>query len=146
MAEKTNGDCYLCGVNLSKTAMKNHLLNNHNSEKDGQECCLLKIESCFDKNYWLYIDVPLEKTLSPIDSFLRKIWLECCGHLITVLQQKQPLPLLELSAGKHRKTSLGFWRVTLLLFLNVQNAEKPQIMSAEIVFMNRKILFTAMIA
>ena len=78
---KSDGDCYLCGVHLSKIATKNHLLKNHDAEKGGQECCLLKIESCFDKNYWLYIDIPLEKTLSDIDRFLRKIWLECCGHL-----------------------------------------------------------------
>jgi len=81
MADKTGGDCYLCGENLNKTAMKNHLLKNHNEEKDGKECCLLKIEGGVNKNYWLYIDVPQEKTLSAVDSFLRKIWLECCGHL-----------------------------------------------------------------
>ena len=81
MANNTNGDCYLCGENLSKTAMKNHLLKNHNEEKDGKECCLLKIEGGENKNYWLYIDVPLDKTLSAVDSFLRKIWLEYCGHL-----------------------------------------------------------------
>ena len=81
MAEKSNGDCYLCGKNLSKTAMKDHLLKNHNNEKEGQDCCLLMIEGSYNKNYRLYIDVPLEKTLKAVDSFLRKIWLECCGHL-----------------------------------------------------------------
>ena len=81
MADKLNGDCYLCGANLSKTAMRNHLLKNHGTEKDGEECCFLKIEGGYNINYWLYIDIPLGKTLSPIDGFLRKIWLECCGHL-----------------------------------------------------------------
>ncbi|MCL2244824.1 MAG: hypothetical protein FWC03_10230 [Treponema sp.] len=81
MDEKNNGDCYLCGKNLSKTAMKNHILKSHNEEKDGKECYLLKIEGVADDNYWLYIDVPLDKSLSTVDSFLRKIWLECCGHL-----------------------------------------------------------------
>ena len=61
--------------------MKNHIFKVHEGEKAGQECCLLKIEGAYDKNYWLYIDVPLEKTLQAVDAFLRKIWLECCGHL-----------------------------------------------------------------
>ena len=81
MADKSNGDCYLCGANYGKTAMKNHLLKNHDTEQGGQECRLLKIEGFYDKEYWLYVDVPVEKTLSAVDSFLRKIWLECCGHL-----------------------------------------------------------------
>lgn len=74
------GNCYLCGNELGKTAMKNHILKEH-SAKDGQECRLLKIEGAYDKNYWLYVDVPASSALSTLDSFLRKIWLECCGHM-----------------------------------------------------------------
>ena len=81
MAEKSTGNCYLCGEKFGKTAMKTHLLKNHDEKDGGQECCLLKVEGRFDNNYWLYIDAPVEKTLSTVDSFLRKIWLECCGHL-----------------------------------------------------------------
>ena len=36
------GNCYLCGNELGKTAMKNHILKEH-SAKDGQECRLLNI-------------------------------------------------------------------------------------------------------
>jgi len=81
MAAGSTGNCYLCGANLGKTAMKNHLLKVHAEDEDGQECCLLKVEVEFDKDYWLFIDVPVEKTLSAVDKFLRKIWLECCGHM-----------------------------------------------------------------
>lgn len=34
-----------------------------------------------DKDYWLYVDIPVNRTLSVLDTFLRKIWLECCGHM-----------------------------------------------------------------
>jgi len=61
--------------------MKNHILKFHGADNGGQECCLLKIEGSYLKGYWLYIDVPKEKSLSDIDSFLRRIWLECCGHM-----------------------------------------------------------------
>ena len=74
------GNCYLCGNELCKTAMKNHILKEH-SEGEGQECRLLKIEGAYDKNYWLYVDISATSTLSTLDSFLRKIWLECCGHM-----------------------------------------------------------------
>jgi len=79
--KKVTGNCYICGVELGKTAMKNHILKTHGAEKDGQVCYLIKLEGAYDKNYWLFIDIPLDKRLSDIDSFLRKIWLECCGHL-----------------------------------------------------------------
>lgn len=81
MALKTKGNCYLCGEALGRAAMKNHLLKAHGEPGGEQECYLLRIEGAEDNNYWLYIDVPVEKTLSAIDTFLRKIWLECCGHL-----------------------------------------------------------------
>ena len=81
MASGSKGNCYICGAELGKTAMKNHLLKTHNKESNGQECYLLKIEGAYNKDYWLYIDLPMEKSLSDVDNFLRKIWLECCGHL-----------------------------------------------------------------
>ncbi len=79
MANK--GNCYLCGAELGKVAMKNHILKHHNAEDGKQECRLFKVEGAYDKDYWLYVDIPVDKSLSVLDSFLRKIWLECCGHL-----------------------------------------------------------------
>lgn len=100
MASGSTGNCYLCGIELGKTAMKNHLLKEHGLKDGGQLCYLLKIEGAYDKDYWLYIDVPVEKTLSSVDSFLRKIWLECCGHMsgFTVGRQYE--------VGKSRKLSM----------------------------------------
>lgn len=81
MASTQKGNCYLCGEELGKTAMKNHLLKAHGEPAGEQECYLLRIEGAEYKDYWLYADVPAEKSLSAVDTFLRKIWLECCGHL-----------------------------------------------------------------
>lgn len=81
MASRSTGNCYICGAELGKTAMKNHILKAHGGEDDGQDCCLLKIEDAYDKDYWLFVDIPLHKSLSDIDAFLREIWLECCGHM-----------------------------------------------------------------
>lgn len=77
----TKGNCYLCGAELGKVAMLNHILKCHAGTAQGQECRLLKIEGADNKDYWLYVDIPTDNTLEALDSFLRKIWLECCGHL-----------------------------------------------------------------
>ena len=81
MASGSKGNCYLCGTTLGKTAMKNHILKVHNDLESGQKCYLLKIEGVYAKDYWIYLDVPVTATLIDVDAFLRKIWLECCGHL-----------------------------------------------------------------
>jgi hypothetical protein len=31
--------------------------------------------------YWLHLEAPVDVTLDDLDSFLRDVWLECCGHL-----------------------------------------------------------------
>ena len=75
----SQGNCFLCGKTFGKTAMKNHAIREHSA---GDEVCwLLKAESAWDKNYWLYFTVPKDAALACVDKFLRQIWLECCGHL-----------------------------------------------------------------
>ncbi len=77
----TKGVCYLCGKELGKTAMKNHLLKNHDDNSGEQKSYLLKAEGRYNKEYWIYFDVPVSSNLETVDRFLRKIWLECCGHM-----------------------------------------------------------------
>ncbi len=48
MASK--GSCYLCGAEMGKVAMKNHILKYHSGAGEGQECRLLKIEGAYDKD------------------------------------------------------------------------------------------------
>ena len=76
---QTRGNCFICGKTVGKTAIKNHILKEHN---DGNErCFLLKADGAYRKSYWLYFSVPVDATLSVVDDFLRYIWCECCGHL-----------------------------------------------------------------
>ena len=88
MTTNSSGNCYLCGAVLAKSAMKNHILKLHGDDKDGQECCLIKIEGMYNKEYWLYIDIPQKETLEDVDHFLRQIWLECCGHMSSFFKKK----------------------------------------------------------
>lgn len=80
----TKGNCYLCGATLGKVAMQKHLLECNLRMTDFptlQECRLLRIEGEDNRDYWLYIDMPANQTLAALDRFLRRIWLECCGHM-----------------------------------------------------------------
>ena len=77
---KSEGKCHVCGKTLGKTAMKNHVLKEHAANGD-EACLLLMIEGAFVKEYWLFVDIAKDKSLGSLDTFLRNIWLECCGHL-----------------------------------------------------------------
>ena len=81
MASSSRGNCYLCGGEFGKAQVKNHLIKVHDNPDGGQKCYLLKIEGAYNKDYWLYLDVPVTASLSSLDTFLRKIWLECCSHM-----------------------------------------------------------------
>jgi hypothetical protein len=79
--QKTTGNCFLCGEELPKIKMKNHILKSHLSAQNGEASMLINVESAYQKEYWLLLDIALESTLKKLDDFLRKIWLECCGHM-----------------------------------------------------------------
>jgi hypothetical protein len=49
-------------------------------EKAGQSFHLF-IQGRYAKAYWMHVAVPVEAPLSKLDQFLRRTWLECCGHL-----------------------------------------------------------------
>jgi len=79
--KSTKGICYFCGKSITKAGAKKHLMTHECTVGDKQACMLIKVESPYLKEYWLYADIPLTSTLKSLDTFLRDIWLECCGHL-----------------------------------------------------------------
>lgn len=79
--ETTKGKCYICKKEFGKTAMKNHLLKCNNLGEGRTNYFMIKAEGFYNKDYWLYLQVKDTATLADLDSFLRDIWLECCGHL-----------------------------------------------------------------
>ena len=74
------GHCYLCGEELTKTYMGRHLTSKHLIDSEGNQSRLIKVLS-LNGAYWLFLDCPVRFTLGKLDSFLRNIWLECCGHM-----------------------------------------------------------------
>jgi len=41
----------------------------------------LVVEGQYARDYWLHLQAPVYRTFGELDSVLRAIWLECCGHL-----------------------------------------------------------------
>jgi hypothetical protein len=75
----SNGNCFVCGKTAGKTAIKNHIIKDHDS--GDENCYLVRAEGMYNKDYWLLFSVPVDAALSAVDKFLRDIWCECCGHL-----------------------------------------------------------------
>ena len=89
MAQKIKGKCKFCGKEYAFGYMKKHLSTckerqNQLANENGKKQCgyfELAIYPIYGKDYWLFIEIKETATLRDIDTFLRDIWLECCGHM-----------------------------------------------------------------
>jgi hypothetical protein len=75
------GNCFICGTGLGKIKMKNHIIKDHTLPQGGEQAVFVKVEGLYDNNYWLLLDIAANAVLGDLDSFFRKIWLECCDHM-----------------------------------------------------------------
>jgi len=79
------GLCLLCKQAIDKAQMTRHvkgcLAEHDTATGQSMELFHIAIEGSFLPMYWLHVEIPGAKTLKHLDSFLRDIWLECCGHL-----------------------------------------------------------------
>ncbi len=92
MKKTTDGICKICNGVFNKTEMKKHLktcrLTSGKGKGTGQEkqekkeaYYCIAVQGNYEPDYWIYLDMPAASSLKVLDSFLRKIWLECCGHM-----------------------------------------------------------------
>lgn len=81
ISQVNKGKCYICKTEYTKAGIKKHLATCNNLGNGKKKYFLLKVEDCYKKNYWLYLQAKANITLDELDDFLRDIWLECCGHL-----------------------------------------------------------------
>jgi len=82
MAVKSEGGCSLCNQRCGKTAMSRHLLQCAASHSTGTGTAVPRVLIAAEGGpYWLHVDASVKATLDDLDAFLRKIWLECCGHM-----------------------------------------------------------------
>lgn len=86
LAETSVGRCGLCGSTVEKSRMTRHIgacLRKAGlvSDSEGIKTFHIVVEGDDRPQYWMHLQVPGEAILQDLDSFLRDIWLECCGHL-----------------------------------------------------------------
>jgi len=81
----SKGKCNLCGSTFSKSAIKQKEQNSETSSPGRSprktKIFHLVVEGRYWSDYWMHLEVPADAKLEVLDSFLRRIWLECCGHM-----------------------------------------------------------------
>ncbi|WYD81637.1 MAG: hypothetical protein V8K32_04470 [Candidatus Electrothrix gigas] len=89
--KQTRGACAFCGRQMTGNGMVKHLsacpkrkeILSAQENKPGKKEKIyhLKIQDAWLIDFWLHLEMCGSATLQELDSYLRSIWLECCGHL-----------------------------------------------------------------
>jgi len=89
--KQSKGTCAYCGKEAAKGSMTKHLatcpqrqaaIDKAEQGKAATETLLhLRIQDAYRSEFWLDLEMRSSKSLKDLDTYLRGIWLECCGHL-----------------------------------------------------------------
>ena len=82
---RQGGRCAVCGVAVTRAGAQKHLAVCAPAldavANPEQRLIQFRVTAPGLAPYWLDIEVKAEARLDALDSFLRRVWLECCGHL-----------------------------------------------------------------
>lgn len=89
MAKQPRGRCAFCGHETTKGSMSRHLAACPRRQAQvasapggrPQPLIHLRMQDAYGGSYWFDAEVRGTATLEDVDSYLRAIWLECCGHM-----------------------------------------------------------------
>ncbi|MGH9941678.1 MAG: IS1096 element passenger TnpR family protein [Pyrinomonadaceae bacterium] len=91
MRIKSTGKCAYCDGVFSRQAMGRHLATCRGKQAElapapQRRAATAKVFHLFVEGdglpeYWMHLEAPARITLKDFDAFLRRTWLECCGHL-----------------------------------------------------------------
>lgn len=91
MSRQPRGQCAYCGYESTRAAMTRHLEKCPRRQERIAAAAQggakpdtlyhLRAQDAHDKRFWLDLEVRGSAKLQALDSYLRAIWLECCGHL-----------------------------------------------------------------
>ena len=88
----SKGTCVLCNRSFAKTGMTRHLQSCQENNRGGEggsgsrpgrkrQGFHLAIEGLDRPQYWMHLEIAGNAPLMALDHFLRRTWLECCGHM-----------------------------------------------------------------
>lgn len=77
------GACVLCGARAGKAAMGRHVRAclGERSGSAGSRTLLVRVQPPGAPMFWLDVAAGPGAKLQDLDGLLRRVWLECCGHL-----------------------------------------------------------------
>ena len=91
------GQCTFCGKDYSKGGMSRHLAackarqqaideadqaaKATRTKRKPEKLLHLRVEDAYSPLYWLHLEVSGSATVNTLDLYLRRLWLECCGHM-----------------------------------------------------------------
>lgn len=87
----TKGVCAFCEQEIIASATLKHLTGcearraaiekAEASKRKSQPLYHLVVRDAVDGRYWLHLELPASATLQDLDTYLRAIWVDCCGHM-----------------------------------------------------------------
>ncbi|MBN2377380.1 MAG: hypothetical protein JXD22_13335 [Sedimentisphaerales bacterium] len=97
--EQIKGKCLFCGHEATRAGMGKHFskcsplqekINNSAKGKGKQQILFhLLVQDAWGGDFWLHMEMNGSAKLEELDSYLRYIWLECCGHMSNFTIGKQ---------------------------------------------------------
>ncbi|MGH7966010.1 MAG: IS1096 element passenger TnpR family protein [Candidatus Binatia bacterium] len=89
--KQSKAKCTYCGQEFVKSRMTKHLSSCSQRQEAiakaerkharDEKLYYLRVQDAWASSFWLDLEVKGSATLQDIDSYLRAIWLECCGHM-----------------------------------------------------------------
>ncbi len=95
------GTCSLCGAGSTPRKMLSHLATcapAHDAPGRAETLVQLRFRPSGDSRYWLRLEAGADALLEDVDALLRKVWLECCGHLSAFFVGREEL-IMEAKVG-----------------------------------------------
>jgi hypothetical protein len=95
MARSNTGTCELCKRQMSKSQMTRHIAtcaSSHDFAGLEQSIVQIRIDAAGEPRYWLHVEARSDASLEQLDSLLRRVWLECCGHMSAFRVGQRELP------------------------------------------------------
>jgi uncharacterized protein CbrC (UPF0167 family) len=89
---QSKGTCNYCHKEMAKGGISKHLATcpvrqaaiakaESNKKSAPEQLYHLRVQDAYSTDFWLDLEMRGSKSLNDLDSYLREIWLECCGHL-----------------------------------------------------------------
>lgn len=86
--------CFLCKSEFTTRGIGRHIsscLKKQTPKTKNsltKQYCYLSVRDVYNSDYFIFLLISQNSTLGDFDAFLRKTWLECCGHMSSFSYQK----------------------------------------------------------